>query len=245
MDWTFLIGPAVVAAVIGSIFSVIGLLINRATMRGMHTERLVFDNDLAVRRTTAEIALVERKLTADITLAEKKLALDLELDIRKRKATFAEEILADFYVARDIIKVVRSPVNLTGEGSTRRIEDWETASDSQVLNTMYAPVERLKGHADFFDRLHVRRHRFEGIFGHAATQPFDDLIELRGDIISAVEMLLVTHRDAEAGVPVPQRKEWRQTIWSGRTEDEILKSMDCIIARIEGTCRPAIQGGVR
>ena len=70
MDLTSLIGPAVVAAVISGLVAGINLLINRATVRRMHVERLSFDREQAERRVTTEIALTERKMTADISLAE-------------------------------------------------------------------------------------------------------------------------------------------------------------------------------
>src|SRR5579863_599381 len=109
MDLTSLIGPAVVAAVIASVVSVIGFLINRSTVRGMHAERLAFDREQAERRASAEIALTERKATADIALTEKRLALDRAFAAWKRQTEFAEEVLADFYQARDIIQSARSP----------------------------------------------------------------------------------------------------------------------------------------
>jgi hypothetical protein len=98
VHWTSLIGPAVVAALIAGIISVITLLMNRATTLTTHSQRLAFDREQA-----------ERKASADIALAEKKLALDREFAAWKRRTEFAEEVLTDFYQAHDVIRGARSP----------------------------------------------------------------------------------------------------------------------------------------
>jgi hypothetical protein len=43
IDWTTPIGPAVVAGVIAVVVSIIVAVINRATLRVIHRERLVLD----------------------------------------------------------------------------------------------------------------------------------------------------------------------------------------------------------
>jgi hypothetical protein len=45
MDWTSLIGPAVVAAGIAGIVSVITLVMNRATALTTHSQRLAFERE--------------------------------------------------------------------------------------------------------------------------------------------------------------------------------------------------------
>src|SRR6266403_5065677 len=103
MDWTSLIGPAVIAAAV----SIIVAVINRATLRAMHRERLDLDRDLA-----------DRRANADIALAERKVALDRALEAWKRRTEFAEEVPGDFYQARDIIQSARSPGGFGDEGAT-------------------------------------------------------------------------------------------------------------------------------
>ena len=45
--------------------------------------------------------------------------------IGKRKVERAEDVLADFYQARDIINAARSPGSFGYEGATREKADWE------------------------------------------------------------------------------------------------------------------------
>ena len=79
IDWTTLIGPAVVAGVIacGS-FDRCRRHRAAATLRAMHKERLALDRDLADRRANADIALAERKVALDRALeawnAERRFA---------------------------------------------------------------------------------------------------------------------------------------------------------------------------
>ena len=96
--WTILIGPAVVAAVISSIVTVIGFFITTRAAKAMHREKLAFDQKLA----------------------ERKFEFEKEL---------AEEVLADFYKAREIILEARSPGSIRAdEGDTRPKMDDETPS---------------------------------------------------------------------------------------------------------------------
>jgi hypothetical protein len=132
VDWTTFIGPAVIAAVIAAAVSMIVAVINRATLRAMHKERLDLDRDLA-----------DRRANADIALAERKVALDRALEAWKRRTEFAEVVLADFYQAQRIIEEARSPGIMSGEGSSRPKYADETEDEARTLNGYFAAAERL------------------------------------------------------------------------------------------------------
>jgi hypothetical protein len=231
IDWTTLIGPAVVAGVIAAAVSIIVAVINRATLRAMHRERLAFDRDLADRRANADIALAERKVD-----------LDRALEAWKRRTEFAEEVLGDFYQARDIIQSARSPGGFGAEGTTREKEIWETESDTRLLNSYFRTLERLDKKTEFFAQLLARRYRFIAIFGPESAKPYDDFWRVRGEIIVAVQMLLQTHRQRELGSLPQDRKTWETTMgWMHTAQDPIEVRLNQIIEDIEKTCRPAIQ----
>jgi hypothetical protein len=61
LGFVTVIAPAVVAALIAAVVSVIGFLMKRATVQKMHAERLAFEHEQAQRRTEAEIALAKKK----------------------------------------------------------------------------------------------------------------------------------------------------------------------------------------
>jgi hypothetical protein len=50
MDFSSLIGPAVVAAGVSGVISVISLVVSNRTARRLHTEKLGFDSQLAERK---------------------------------------------------------------------------------------------------------------------------------------------------------------------------------------------------
>ena len=162
--------------------------------------------------------------------------------IGKRKAELAEDVLADFYQARDIIKAARSPGSFGYEGATRRKADWESEDDTRTLNAYFATIERLNNNAEFFAQLHARRYRFIAHFGHDAAKPYDDLFRIRGEVISAVQMLIMTYRDRDQGSLPADRRDWERIMWERRNPaDPIPGNLDRIVEAVENTCRPAIQ----
>jgi hypothetical protein len=65
-------------------------------------------------------------------------------------------------------------------------------------------------------------------------------------IISAVQMLIVTHQNRDQGSLPTNRLEWQGTIWEGINKpDPIPPHLDRIVAAIKDTCRPAIQEAVK
>ena len=119
MDWTSLIGPAVVAAVISGFVAIVGFVVSAKTAERLHRQKLLFDETQAERRTTAEIELTERKVAADLALAEKRFGLDQALATWRRRYELAEEVLAAAYEIRDALTFARGRGIFEGEGETR------------------------------------------------------------------------------------------------------------------------------
>lgn len=162
--------------------------------------------------------------------------------IGKRKAELAEEVIADFYQARDIIDAARSPATFAGEGETRKREAWETDSDTQTLNAYFATTERLNKRGEFFAQLYARRYRFMALFGLETAKPYDELWKIHREIIIAVRMLVMTYRQREQGSAPRDRKTWETIMGWGMPEDDTIPGrLDQITEAIEKTCRPAIQ----
>lgn len=166
--------------------------------------------------------------------------------IGKRKAELAEDILADFYQARDIINGARSPGSFDYEGNTRKKADWENEDDTRKLNGYFATIERLNGKAEFFAALHARRYRFAAIFGVEAAKPYNELHKIYAELVVAVQMLINTHRDRGEGSLPKNRRKWEETIWARYAENDPIPSrLDRTVEAIEATCRPAIQESVK
>ena len=80
-----LIGPAVVAAVVSGVITIIGFILSNRTARQIHSEKLDFDETIA-----------EKKFRFDVDLAERKFRYDRELHDHKRRIEFGEDLLASF-----------------------------------------------------------------------------------------------------------------------------------------------------
>ena len=140
--------------------------------------------------------------------------------IGKRKAELAEDVLADFYQARDIINAARSSGGFVNEGRTREREDWESEDDTRILNAYYRTSERLASKADFFAQLYARHYRFIAIFGKNAAKPYNDLLALRSEILIAVRMLITSYRHRERPGLQDNIERWEAKIGWGLSDDD-------------------------
>jgi hypothetical protein len=163
--------------------------------------------------------------------------------VGKRKVELAEEVLADFYQARDIINAARSPLVFEGEGASRAKMPTETDQETRVRNAHYVAAERLLKDAAFFAQLQARRYRFIAYFGEAASKPYDSLRAIHRKIFVAVHMLLTTYEDRNEATLPRQREQWRkESEWYG-PDDQISLDLDKVVNAMESTCRPVIQVG--
>jgi hypothetical protein len=235
-------GIAVIAPIGSFIAGLVGAGISSWTIRATHRQRVAVDERLAERKFALDKDLAERKAAADMALAEKKLTLDRAFAAWKRQTELAEQVLADFYEAREIIQAARSPGGFEGEGKTRQREPWESESDSRLLDSYFRTFERLNNKSDFFSQLYSRRYRFLALFGPQTAKPYDDLFRIRGEVIVAVRMLVTMHQPNPRGEARENRKEWETTIgWPHVAPDPIDARLNLAVDEIDKICRPIIQ----
>ncbi len=220
----------------------VGSGISAWVTKSIHRERLAADRKLAEQKFKLDNDLAERKVSPDIALAEKKLALDRAFEAWKRRTELAEEVLADFYEARDIIMAASSPGGFGDEGSTRQKEPWETEDDTRLLNSYFRTAERLLNKSEFFAQLSARRNRFLALFGQGAAKPYDEIFRIRGEILIAVRMLIMTHQQRELDSLRHDRQTWETTMgWVHTEQDPIETRLNQLTVGIEEICRPVIQ----
>ncbi len=242
MTWSLFLSSAAVAGVISGIVSLIGLLINRATTLSTHSQRLAFEREQEERRFVREVGVTEAKIRADSALAQRKLDLDRAFEAWKRKTEFAEQLLTDFYEAKEIVEGARFPGRWSNEGATRPREAWESEADSALLDSYFSTTERLTNKGEFFSRLFARRYRCMALFGREAAAPFDELQKIRNEVLVAVRMLITTHRNQTEGSLPRDRGMWEAKIGWGLTDtDPIAVRLDAAINVIEAIFRPAIE----
>jgi hypothetical protein len=174
-----------------------------------------------------------------VSIAARGLNRWREETVGKRKAELAEEILGDFYQARDIIQSARHPLAYNGEGGSRKKQASETADEQRAKNAYYAPAERLHEKSEFFAAMNARRYRCQALFGDAVLKPYSDFRMAHNEVVLAVGMLLRTFGENSS----PRLKDkWEATIWDGYEDDDpFRKRLDGSVKAIEDVCRPAIQ----
>src|ERR1700722_19796217 len=104
--------------------------------------------------------------------------------VGRRKAELAEEVLAQFYQAKDALTWARLPLGdaaaqaPVAEGGGRGAE------------AMAAPIERLNQASQVFSALQASRYRFMAYFGEEAAKPFEELRKVHNEVMEAAAQLI-------------------------------------------------------
>ena len=170
-----LLGPAVVAAVVSGIISVVGVLVNRSTTIRVNKEKLEADRELAERRFSFDKELAERRLSSESALAERKFLYDRDLHDHKRRVELAEAILADFYQCGEVFREIRSPGGFSSEATNRARKENETAEESGQKDTYFIPIARIRKNSEFLSNLMGKRYRSRAILGLAVDEAFQKI----------------------------------------------------------------------
>lgn len=122
----------------------------------------------------------------------------------KKQVELAEEVLALFYEAKDVISAIRSVVGYMGEGKTRKRGPNEKPEDSEALDSAYVVFERYQGRQELFNRIHALRYRFRVHFGDEAAAPFEELSRIVNKLLTASHMLGVLWTMRRPSDPTPE-----------------------------------------
>ena len=155
--------------------------------------------------------------------------------IGKRKIELAEEILADFYQAKDVIDWARLPSGWSSEGEKRKRPEDESEEEGRARDAYYRTIHRLVSHAELFSRLQSRKYRAMAYFGNEAREPFEEMGDIHARIIAAASNL-VRHYRAEGELPA-NWEAWEETIgWQteGRI-DAMGDKVNAVIAKVEAS----------
>ena len=155
--------------------------------------------------------------------------------VGRRKTELAEEVLAQFYQASDVLIWARTPAVGQGAGPERtaRSDDWNEA--------LSATIERITDESELFSQLHANRYRFIAYLGEAASSAFEEVRSVHTEIVAAAGELM---RDNLAEDREARREIWKGAIgWGQRENDLIPARLDNAVRQIEQVCLPLIQGG--
>ena len=151
--------------------------------------------------------------------------------VGRRKAELAEDVLAQFYRARDVLTWARlpdRPLGLVLQGDDRDRRHRSHAS----------PIERLTQESALFSELQASRYRFMAYFGEDSQHPFEEVRAIHGEVMSSAEALI---RDPNELAADTERDRWEDTIgWVDDADDALARRLAETIAAVEEICRPLI-----
>lgn len=151
--------------------------------------------------------------------------------VGRRKAELAEEVLTQFYRARDVLIWARLP--------DRPLDLAEQRADRDRRHQSHAsPIERLAQESALFSELQASRYRFMAYFGEASTQPFEQMRAIHGEVMSSAQSLI---RDPDERASDAERDRWKDAIgWVDEKDDALAHRLADTLAQIERVCRPLI-----
>ena len=100
----------------------------------------------------------------------------------KRQMELAEETLALFYEARDVIAYIRNIFSYSSE--TEGIEKGENESEERFEARKQASVvfKRYNERQELFNKIHAMRYRFMAQIGKEKAKPFEELRKIVNEI---------------------------------------------------------------
>lgn len=169
--------------------------------------------------------------------------------IGKRRMELAEEVLALFYQARDIIEIIRNPFGYEGEGQSRKPGPRERPEDKEALDATYVLIERYNRNFEVFARTNALRYRFMAQFGLVAAKPFDDLSRVINELLLAArcraQMLTIPAWSfrSESDIEKHQSRanEVDRIYYAGGDDDPISPRVAQLVSEMERTCRGIIE----
>lgn len=232
MDWGALVGPAVVAAVVSGVISVVGMLVSRATTVKLHSEKL-----------DADRALTERKVQADIDLAREKFEYDRRQAVFRRRFELAEQFLADVYRLRSMMRFVRSGVSFGHEGETRTAQGAESETVKRTRDNYFVPSERLHAENEFLAAMFARQTTCHAHFGAEADKAFTLLHEAIHHVRVASSLLVEwtgDHDQADRHTMEKLRRDIWQPMAAHAGKDEIGNKIEEAVHIVERLCQPVL-----
>jgi hypothetical protein len=168
--------------------------------------------------------------------------------VGKKRLDTAEELLALFYQAKDVIAEIRNPGSFGSEASGRPRHPGESEEDTKLKDMAYIPYARYQKQSELFGKLKALRYRAMAQFGPQFGKPFEDLDRIISEIFTAVGMLPQLWRNIggpnneERNLKLQRQLEGR--IWIGgdvnEESDKMGARIDAIVAEVEKIARPQI-----
>jgi hypothetical protein len=162
--------------------------------------------------------------------------------IGRKRIELAEQVLTDFYEAKDIIRWVRLSLAYSTESRDRPGRDEENESLRHHRDTFYVPLKRLSDHAEFFARLRARRYSVMATFGTDAAKCYDTLNELKGRIEVSASELMRLRPNNQSRRNIAREERLEADVWNSHDEnDPINPKLEELIKSVESRFRQEIE----
>ena len=162
--------------------------------------------------------------------------------VGRRKTELAEEVLAGFYRARDILTWARFPAsNDNDDGEDDRPGTGRRTRSLNGARSLH-PSTALPRRAKYFPSSKRDGYRFMAYFGEEAARPFEEIRAIHSEVINSAHNLIRTYGHESTGSEEARRYQWQASIgWSEGDGDTLRKRLDLAVKTIEQTCRPLIK----
>ncbi|MBV2183493.1 MAG: hypothetical protein KUL88_02975 [Rhizobium sp.] len=170
--------------------------------------------------------------------------------IGQKRVDLAVEGIIAFRELEQAFHEIRSPFSSGNEGSTRKPRLGETEKDAKLNQQAYVAVERMNHRSEKFSKVQSLRHQFEAYYGKEALVPFDEVLNIRNDIIRA-SYRLEMHWKKQGGTfangedfkrHLEKMHEAEAIFWEGYSEaDPINPRLETVMRQIDDMCRDVIE----
>ena len=162
--------------------------------------------------------------------------------VGRRRIELAEEVISDFYEARDILRWVRSPFAYSHEGKERPGREKESHDVQRVRDTYHVQIERLTKRSELFARMNARKYRVIATYGPEAAAPYDKIQTVHSQIIISAQPIMWALEKSPSDWEKGMLPKWRATIWEGSDDkDEVKAEIDAAVAEVERCFRREIE----
>ena len=162
----------------------------------------------------------------------------------KRQYELAEEVLACMYEAHQAIRIIRSPMGYSTEGTSRTIGENETPQQTEAYNKAYISRERFERNKAPLEKLHSLKYRFSALFGKEYEGHFNTFSQTVHNIFFASDQIARVKLGEYGKKPEFTNKileESRITLYGSiKFDDQIEKDLQDAIKKIEDLCRKVI-----
>ena len=165
-----------------------------------------------------------------------------------RRLELAQDALALFHEARDILEAIRSPFGFESEAARREPIPDEPEELKDILDGAFVLVRRYESRAETLSKSRSLRYRFLAQFGPESAKPFDLLDEAIRHVRHATSRLtgvwLQAFRHAKHQGDSQKMREWiddadRRLHGDDDGNDPVLKKAEDAVSELERLCQQA------